>query len=96
MLKQKQALRAAEENLELELEIVKAEAREKALDEIIKEQVPLLSSGTVPPSVVASFPPIVVPSLPASSPDDIALHPKALVSPIETPAAAETQVMSTL
>ena len=96
MLKQKQALRAAEGNLELELEIVKAEAREKALDEIDKEQVPLLSSGTVPPSVVASFPPIVVPSLPASSPDDVALHPIALVYTVQTPAAAETQATSTL
>ena len=63
MLQQKQALRAAEENLELELEIVKAEAREKALDEINKEQVPLLSSGTVRPSVVASFPPLSSPGL---------------------------------
>ena len=35
-------LAPAEENLELELEIVKAEARDKALDEINKEQVPLL------------------------------------------------------
>ena len=96
MLKQKQALTAAEGNLELELEVVKAEAREKALDEIDKEQIPLLLSGTVPPSVVSSFPPIVVPSLPASSPDDVALHPKALVSTVQTPAAAETQVMSTL
>ena len=38
MLKQKQALTATEENLEIELEIVKAEAREKALYEIDKEQ----------------------------------------------------------
>ena len=55
MLKQKQALRAAEEDLELELEIVKAEVREKALDEIDKEQVLPLSCGSGPPSVVASF-----------------------------------------
>ena len=46
--------------------------------------------------MVASFPPIVVSSLPASSPDDVALHPKALVSTVQTPAAAETQAMSTL
>ena len=46
--------------------------------------------------MVASFPPIVVPSLPASSPDEVSLHPKALVSTVQTPAAAETQVMSTL
>ena len=34
LLKQRQALRAAEEDLDLELEIVKAEAREKALNEM--------------------------------------------------------------
>ena len=73
MLKQKQALRAAEEDMEL----VKAEARE-GLDEIDKEQVPLLSSGTAPPSLVASFSPIVVPSVPASPPDVVALNPKAM------------------
>ena len=40
MLKQKQALRAAEEDLELELEIVKAEARGKALEELDREHNP--------------------------------------------------------
>ena len=46
--------------------------------------------------MVASFPPIVVPSLPASSPNDVALHPIALVYTVQTPAAAETQATSTL
>lgn len=46
--------------------------------------------------MVASFPPIVVPSLPASSPDDVALHPIALVYTVQTPAAAETQATTTL
>ena len=96
MLKQKHSLRAAEEDLELELEIVKAEARERALDERDKEQVPLLSSGMVPPSVVTSFSPIVVPSVPASSLDDVALNPKTNVSTVQTPAAAATQATSSL
>ena len=37
LLNQRQALRAAEEDLDLELEIVKAETREKALNEMDKE-----------------------------------------------------------
>ena len=82
--------------MELKLEIVKAEAKERALDKIDKEQVPLLSSGTAPPSAVVSFSPIVVPCIPASSPDDVALNPKIIVSTVKTPAAATTQATSSL
>ena len=66
------------------------------MDEIDKEQVPLLSSGTAPPSVVASFSPIVVPSVPASSPDVVALNPKIIASTVHTPAAVATQATSNL
>ena len=97
MLKQKQALRAAEEDLELQLEIVKAEAREKALNEIDREQeVPPPSCSSGPPSVVASFSPIVVSSVPTSLPNVLAFSPKALDSTAHNPAFAETQEKSTL
>ena len=65
MLKQKQALRAAEEDLELELEIVKAEARGKALEELDREHNHPLPGETSPPSAVASFSLIVIPSVAA-------------------------------
>ena len=60
MLKQKQALRAAEEDLKLELEIVKAEARGKALEELDREHNP---------------PPPPPPPLPCGSSPLSALHP---------------------
>lgn len=79
MLKQKQALRAAEEDLELQLEIVKAEAREKALNEMDREQeVNPLSCGSGPPSAVASFSPIMVSSVPAPLPNNLTFSPRAL------------------
>ena len=58
MLKQKQALQAAEEDLKLELEIVKAEAREKALAQMSQEQETspqYLGSGS---QSIASFSPL--------------------------------------
>ena len=58
MLKQKQALQAAEEDLKLELEIVKAEAREKVLAQMSQEQETspqYLGSGS---QSIASFSPL--------------------------------------
>ena len=85
MLKRKQALRAAGEDLELEMEIAKTEAREKALSEIGKEHEappPPLDSG--PPSVAASFTPIALRSTAKSSPDNVAVSRKPLGSSATT------------
>lgn len=72
MLKRKQALRAAGEELELEMEIAKTEAREKTLSEIDKEhEAPPPPLGSSPPSVAASFTPIVLKSAAKSSPDNV-------------------------
>ena len=81
MLKRKQALRAAGEDLELEMEIAKTEAREKALSEIDKEhEAPLSPHGSGPPSVTASFTPIVLKSATTSSPDNVVNNHKPLAS----------------
>lgn len=97
MLKQKQALRAAEEDLELQLEIVKAEAREKALNEMDREQeINPLSCGPGPPSAVASFSPIVVSSVLAPLPKNLTFSPKALDPVAQAPPTVETQVKPTL
>ena len=94
MLKQRQVLRAADEDLELELEIVKAEARGKALEELDREHNPPLPCGLSPPCAVASFSPIVIPSV--SLPNDVTLKPEVFVSTTQTPATTETQVKSAL
>ena len=74
MLRRKQALRAAEEDLELDTEIAKTEAREKALSEIDREhETPPPPLGSGPPSVAASFTPIVLKSAAKSSPDNDAV-----------------------
>ena len=91
MLKQKQALRATEEDLELELEIVKAEVRGKALEELDREHNPPLPCGSSPPSDVASFSPIVIPSVAASLPNEVTLKPEVFVPTTQTPATTETQ-----
>ena len=96
MLKQKQALRAAEEDLELELEIVKAEARGKALEELDREHNSPLPCGSSPPSAVASFSPIVIPSVAASLPNEVTLKPEVFVPTTQIPVTTETQAKSVL
>ena len=97
LLKQRQALRAAEEDLDLELKIGQAEAREKALNEMDKEHEVLPSPcGSGPPSITVSFTPIVLPSVAASSPNGLASPPRTLVSTAQTPGAKDTQVKSSL
>ena len=71
--------------MELEMEIAKTEAREKALSEIGKEHeapLPPLDSG--PPSVAASFTPIALRSTAKSSPDNVAVSHKPLGSSATT------------
>ncbi|KAK2562686.1 hypothetical protein P5673_014392 [Acropora cervicornis] len=96
LLKQKKALRAAEEDLELELEIVKAEARRKVLEELYRTHNPPLPCASSPPSVAASFTPIVIPSVSAPLPNEVALKPEAFVSTTQTTVTMETQVKAAL
>ena len=86
MLKKKQAIRAAEEDLRLELEIVMAEAREEVLSEIDKEhEAPLPPLDSDLPSSAVSFTPIVLKSVAAPSPNNVILSCK----PCVTSTAAE-------
>ena len=97
MLKRKQALRAAEEDLELDTEIAKTEAREKALSEIDREhETPPPPLGSGPPSVAASFTPIVIKSAAKSSPDNDAVsrNPHSSSATPETTRAINTEVDS--
>ena len=97
MLKRKQALRAAGEELELEMEIAKTEAREKTLSEIDKEhEAPPPPLGSSPPSVAASFTPIVLKSAAKSSPDNVTVSRNPLGSSAtkEMTPAINTEVSS--
>ena len=97
MLRRKQALRAAEEDLELDTEIAKTEAREKALSEIDREhETPPPPLGSGPPSVAASFTPIVLKSAAKSSPDNDAVgrNPHSSSATPETTRAINTEVDS--
>ena len=74
MLKKKQAIRAAEEDLRFKLEIVRAEPREEVLSEIDKEhEAPLLPLDSDLPYLAVSFTPIVLKSAAAPSPNNVIL-----------------------
>ena len=104
MLKQKQALRAAEENLSLGIEIAKAEAREKALRQMSEEQEKLSQRpASSLPSSVASFSDLPKPSnhpivtSPSALPSNgVVVNHKVPVITTTAPVATKTQVTTAL